>query len=135
MTPEQIVTLYAARWSIEVTFQPFDCAEGVVREHLGFETTKQWCRPSVTRAGPCLLGLHSLVTLIYAKLVEGQREPAVHATPGYAKAEPTFSDALFTVRRVLWAETVLKQSAVASVVPKFPRRFTDFVLDQLAATG
>ena len=122
MTPEQILTLYTARWSIEVTFQPFGCAPGVVREHLGFETTKLWCRPSVTRAGTCLLGLQSLVTLIYAKPAEGG-EPAVHATLGYAKAEPTFSDALFTVRRALWAETVLKQSAVASVVPKLPRRF------------
>lgn len=88
MTPEQIVTLYTARWSIEVAFQE-------VREHLGFETTKQWCRRSVTRAGPCLLGLYSLVTLIYARLAKGRGGPAMHATPGYAKSEPTFSDALF----------------------------------------
>jgi hypothetical protein len=128
MTPEQIVTLYTARWSIEVTFQE-------VREHLGFETTKQWCRRSVTRAGPCLLGLYSLVTLVYARLAQRRGGPAIHATPGYAKAEPTFSDALFAVRRVLWAETVLKRAPVAAVVPKLPRRFAGFLLDQLAATG
>jgi hypothetical protein len=135
LTPEQIVTLYTARWSIEATFQE-------VREHLGFETTKRWCRRSVTRAGPCLLGLYSLVTLVYAELARRRGGPAIHATPGYApfdsaqgEAEPTFSDALFAVRRVLWAETILKRAPVAAVVPKLPGRFTGFLLDQLAATG
>jgi len=128
MTPGQIVTPYTARWSIEVTFRE-------VREHLGFETTKQWCRRSVTRAGPCLLGLYSLVTLVYARLARRRGGPAIHATPGYAKAEPTFGDAPFAVRRLPWAETVLTRAPVAAVVPKLPRRFTGFLLDQLAATG
>lgn len=127
MTAQQIVTLYTARWSIEVTFQE-------VREHLGFETTKQYCQKSALRTGPCLLGLYSLVALIYARLVKG-RDPIIHATSGYTKTEPAFSDALFAVRRVLWAETVLKHPIAASVVPKLPHRLKDFMLDQLAATG
>lgn len=127
MTPRQIITLYTARWSIEVTFQE-------VREHLGFETTKQHCPNSVLRTGPCLLGLYSLVTLIYARLIE-QGKPIIHDTPSYHKTEPAFSDALYAVRRVLWEQTILKQTIPAGVVSKLPAQFKEFVLEQLAATG
>jgi hypothetical protein len=127
LSPQQIVTLYTARWSIEVTFQE-------VREHLGFETTKQHCRKSVTRTAPCILGLYSLVTLIYARLIE-HGKPIIHNTPSYTKAEPTFSDALYAVRRVFWAETILKQATHSNQVPKLSGKFRAFVLDQIAATG
>ena len=123
----EIVTLFTARWSIEVTFQE-------VREHLGFETTKQHSAKSVLRTGPCLLGCFSVVSLIYAKLVE-HRKPIVHSTPSYTKKEPTFSDALQTVRRCLWDETILKQAMPQAVVSKLPGKFRNFVLDQLSATG
>ncbi len=126
LTPTDVVTLYTARWGIEVTFEE-------VREHLGFETTKQHCRNSTTRTGPLLLGLYSVVTLIYARLAD-PNAPPVHVTT-YPKTEPTFSDALFAVRRALWAETILKHVPAAAVVPKLPPRFRSFLLDQLAATG
>jgi hypothetical protein len=127
LCPQQIITLYTARWSIEVTFQE-------VREHLGFETTKQHCSKSVTRTAPCLLSLYSLVSLIYARLIE-RRKPIIHNTPSYTKTEPTFSDALYALRRVLWAQTVLKQQRKAKGVSKLSTQFTNFLLDQLAATG
>src|SRR5690606_37706422 len=127
LTPQQIITLYTTRWGIEVTFQE-------AKAHLGFETTRQHCRNSVTRAAPCLLGLYSLVTLIYKRLIE-RRKPIVRQTAAYAKTEPTFSDALYAVRRVLWAQTILKQPAHAAAVSKLPARFRTFMLDQLAATG
>ena len=127
LDPAQIVSLFTARWSIEVTFQE-------VREHLGFETTKQWTAQSVLRGGPCLLGLFSLVSLIYARLLK-DRSPTIHRTPWYDKAEPTFSDALYAVRRLLWSQTVLKQAMGDDVVSKLPARFRSFVLDRLAAVG
>ena len=127
LSAARIVSLYTARWSIEVTFQE-------VREHLGFETTKQRVPNSVLRAGPCLLGLFSLVAVIYAKLTE-DRVPAIRKTPWYEKAEPTFSDALYAVRRLLWQQTILKQPAVNDAVSKLPPRFKAFVPDRLAAVG
>jgi hypothetical protein len=125
--PEQMVSLFTARWSIEVTFQD-------VREHLGFESTKPWTAKSVLRAGPCLLGLFSLISLIYARMNKTAR-PAIRTTPWYDKSEPTFSDALYAVRRLLWSQTVLKQVLGDDVVSKLPARFTTFLLDRLAAVG
>lgn len=127
LEPSQIVSLFTARWSIEVTFQE-------VREHLGFETTKQWTAKSVLRSGPFLLGLYSLVSLVYARLSKSSR-PAIHRTPWYEKSEPTFSDALYAVRRLLWSQVVLKQAWPDDVVSKLPPRFTAFLLDRLAAVG
>ena len=40
LTPEQIVSWYTQRWSIETTYQE-------LRAHLGFETTRQWVAASV----------------------------------------------------------------------------------------
>jgi hypothetical protein len=127
LSPQEIITLYTSRWSIEVTFQE-------VREHLGFETTKQHSPKSVLRTGPCLLGCYSMVAVIYAKIVE-HGKPIIHNTPSYFKNQPTFSDALFVVRRRLWDETILKDAIPGAVVSKLPAQFMDFVLDQLSATG
>src|SRR5579864_9418391 len=86
LCPQQIVELFAARWAIEVTFQE-------VRAHLGFETTRHRCRNSVLRVAPCILGLFSVVGLIYARLAR-HKKVTIHATPCYAKTDPTFADAL-----------------------------------------
>jgi hypothetical protein len=88
----------------------------------------------VLRGGPCLLGLFSLVSLIYARLSKTSR-PAIRKTPWYDKSEPTFSDALYAVRRLLWSQTVLKQALGDAAVSKLPTRFTAFLLDRLAAVG
>jgi hypothetical protein len=127
LSPAQIISLFTARWSIEVTFQE-------VREHLGFETTRQWKEKSVLRSGPWLMGLFSVVSLIYARLCE-RRTPRIRTTPWYDKSEPTFSDALFAVRRALWQQTVLKQAVGKAVVSKLPSKFKAFVLDRLAAVA
>src|SRR4051812_48093690 len=42
-SPEQVLTWYALRWSVEVTFR--DC-----KRHLGFEEPQGWAWPSTT---PC----------------------------------------------------------------------------------
>src|SRR4051794_29125944 len=51
-----IIQQYARRWSIEVTFEES-------RALLGLETTRHWCKQSVLRVTPILLGLFSVVTL------------------------------------------------------------------------
>jgi hypothetical protein len=88
------------RWNIETTFQE-------ARSALGLESTRGWCAKTVRRAGPCLLGLYTVVAVLFAALPEAKRVGAV-SWPG--KTGVTFSDALCTVRRWLWAEAVLQQA-------------------------
>ena len=125
LRPERVVECFAGRWSIEVTFEE-------VRAHLGLESTRCRRRSSVLRQCPCLLGAFSVVSLIYAELVRRRhrgRAPT-RQTPCYRKAEPTFSDALFAVRRLLWAP-LLQQAAPARGVAPLPRRLRQMLLDQL----
>lgn len=125
LSPEAIVSLYTRRWSLETTFQE-------VRAHLGFETTRQWVKRSVLRMGPLLLGLFSLVALIYAECLK-HHPPRIAARPWYAKAEPTFSDALSTVRRLFWAESCFSTgSAEAKTLQKLPPELRNFILDRLS---
>jgi hypothetical protein len=124
MTSGQIVTLYTARWSIEVTFQE-------VRQHLGFATPRSWRRNSVLRIAPCLLGLFSLVCLIYHHHTRG-RGGSPAQTPWYTKRQVTFADAIACVRRLLWWETVLTQSVQHEVLKKLPPNLRETLLDQLS---
>jgi hypothetical protein len=122
LAPDQIVSLYTGRWSIEVTFQE-------VRRHLGFATPRNWSKKSVLRTAPCLLGLFSLVSLIFARLWRQAQVPP-RRDPWYAKKELTFSDAIAAVRRLCWSE-VLKQSPKHAGVLKLPSRLRLTLLDQL----
>jgi hypothetical protein len=71
------------------------------REHLGVETQRQWSDLAIARTTPALFGLFSLVTLWAA---EAKIVVALHprSAAWYVKDAMTFSDALATVRRVLW---------------------------------
>lgn len=123
LTGAQIVSLYTGRWSIEVTFQE-------VRAHLGFTTPRNWSAKSVLRTAPCLLGLFSVVSLIFARHARDKRiKPS--CAPWYAKTEATFSDAIARVRRLCWAE-VLKRSPKHAGVIKLPTRLRLTLLDQLS---
>lgn len=124
LSPSRIVTLYTGRWSIEVTFQE-------ARQHLGLHTPRSWKRASVLRTAPCLLGCWSLVCLIYHRHTRGQgAEPP--SMPWHAKAEPTFADAVATVRRLLWSQTVLEQADRHGAFQKLPPGLRDTLLDQLS---
>jgi len=124
LAPTQIISWFTARWPIETTFQE-------VRAHLGFETTRQRVAPSVLRMGPCLLGLFSLVTLIF---VEHARHHSIRlrCTRWYTKSEPTFSDAIATVRRLLWSESIFETLSEHEGFEKLPRRLRRFLLDRLS---
>lgn len=119
----EIVSLYTGRWNIEVTFEE-------VRAHLGFATPRNWSARSVLRTAPCLLGLFSLVSLIFARHTrdKGVKLPC---SPWYAKTEAAFSDAISTVRRLCWAE-VLKGSLEHGGVTKLPSRLRLTLLDHLS---
>jgi len=120
----QIVSWFTARWPIETTFQE-------VRAHLGFETPRQRVAKSVLRTAPCLLGLFSLVSLIF---VEHARSHSIRprCTRWYAKSEPTFSDALAAVRRLLWSETIFETLPQHEAFEKLPRQLRRILLDRLS---
>jgi hypothetical protein len=124
LTAPQIVSWFTARWPIETTFQE-------MRAHLGFETTRQHVAKSVLRTAPCLLGLFSVVSLIYGEYTRRHRIH-IRQTPWYVKTEPTFSDALATVRRLFWQQTLFQQPCYRKSFQELPSKFRNWMLDQLS---
>jgi hypothetical protein len=122
-TPGQILEWFVRRWTMEVTFEE-------ARAHLGLETQRQWNDQAIGRTTPALFGLYSLVALMAHALHEA--EPCVVRTAAwYAKAHPTFSDALAVVRRELWSVSHFAMSQSDAEMVKIPRsvleRLTDTV--------
>jgi hypothetical protein len=123
MLPQQIVNLYTQRWSIEVTFQE-------VRIHLGLATPRNWSAKSVLRTAPCLLGLFSVISLIFHRHTHG-RGTRPDSFAWHAKTKPTFVDALARVRRLCWME-VFRQSPKHADVTKLSRPLRIMLLDHLS---
>jgi hypothetical protein len=121
-SPEAVIGHYCWRWNVETTFQE-------ARAHLGLETTRGWSRRTVLRAAPCLLGLYSVVALLFAALPEAQRSGSVR-WPG--KAVVTFSDALTAVRRWLWSAWVFPQAGGGATVQQLPEPLKGLLLSALA---
>ncbi|WP_428485858.1 IS701 family transposase [Rhodopila sp.] len=96
LDPMAILSRFVLRWRIETTFQE-------VRQHLGVETQRQWSDLAIRRTTPALLGLYSLIT-VWAHGLMPAANTAVrpHTAVWYDKSQPTFSDAIAAVRRVLW---------------------------------
>jgi len=95
--PEAILQWFVSRWRVETTFQE-------VRAHLGVETQRQWSDLAILRTTPALLGLFSLITLWATELAMADGGTLrSHAAAWYRKKDPTFSDAIAAVRRVLWS--------------------------------
>ncbi len=120
-TPTAVIGHYCGRWNIETTFQE-------ARSALGLETTRGWREKTVLRAGPCLLGLYSVVAILFHALPESKRVGAV-TWPG--KATVTFSDALCAVRRWLWVEAVLPQAGDGTALQKLPEPIRELLLTTL----
>ena len=121
---EQIVSWFTARWSIETTFQE-------MRAHLGFETPRQHVAQSVLRTAPCLLGLFSIICLIFADYTKGHRIE-VRNPEWYHKAEPTFSDAIATVRRLFWQKTIFEEASYHNGFKKLSPKLRNMLLDYLS---
>ena len=122
LTPTAVSGHYCGRWNSETTFQE-------ARSALGLETTRGWRQNTVLRAGPCLLGLDSVVAILFAALPEAKQTGAV-SWPG--KATVTFSDALCAVRRWLGDEAVLPQAGDGTALQKLPQPIRELLLTTLA---
>lgn len=89
---EEVITWYAMRWSVEVTFHDS-------KQHLGFEQPQGWSRRAVERTAPLAMLLYSLVVLWFTQ--EGHRSWNPLDCPWYpSKAKPSFADMLATLRRL-----------------------------------
>jgi hypothetical protein len=87
---EQVLTRYAARWSLEVTHHD---AKG----QLGFEEPQGWTRRAVQRTAPTAMLLYSLVVLWFSR--DGHRHYQPPRRPWYlGKTEASFADMLVTLR-------------------------------------
>jgi hypothetical protein len=113
-TALRIVTLFVQRWAIEVTFQE-------VRAHLGVETQRQWSTKAIARTTPVLLALFSLVALL-ADHLHAQGKLMVSTAAWYDKKQPTFSDAIASVRSLLWTASSFSMSAAETDMIKIPRQ-------------
>jgi len=112
LTPLNIITFYVRRWQVEVTFEES-------RAHLGVETQRQWSDKAIARSTPLLLALFSIVTLMASRLASHDRLP-IQQTSWYQKLNPTFSDALATVRKHFWSNPDIFMSPSNPQLAKFP---------------
>jgi hypothetical protein len=122
LSPTAVIGHYCGRWNIETTFQE-------ARSCLGLESTRGWCAKTVLRVGPGLLGLYTVVAILFNALPQSKRIGAV-SWPG--KTTVTFSDALCAVRRWLWDETVLPQAGDDTTLKKLPQQVRELLLTTLA---
>jgi hypothetical protein len=123
LTARRIIEEYTGRWNIETTFQ--EC-----RAYLGLETTRGWCRDTVLRAAPCLLGLYTVVAVLYGHLPEVVREDWQVVWLG--KGPMAFSDAITAVRRWLWQEWVFASRGHGEAFAKLPQSLRETLLYALA---
>lgn len=121
--PLEILSWFARRWCMEVTFEE-------VRRHLGVETQRQWSDLAILRTTPCLLSLFSVVTLMAHRLhSEGRME--LRQAVWYQKEVPTFSDALAAVRRCLWREQHFVISGRATETLQIPKALFERLTETL----
>lgn len=124
-TPEQMVTWFLRRWTIEVTLEE-------ARAHVGMETQRQWHERAMARTTPALLSLYAMITLT-AHLFIQKGATCVRTTAWYVKSSPTCSDAMALVRRHVWDHSHFSTSQQETDMMKIPRalfeRFIDVVCD------
>jgi len=124
LSASRIISLYTARWSIEVTFQE-------TKQQLGLATPRNRKEKSVLRTVPCLLALYSLVSILFHRQ-HTSRPAKPSCFPWYTKSEVTFSDALGGVRRLLWEQTVFSEADQHDALKKLPRTLRETLLNQLS---
>jgi hypothetical protein len=123
-----IIEAYARRWNIEVLFEES-------RALLGLETTRHWCRQSVLRVTPILLGLFSAVVLIWTQLPQARRQVVATATPCYTKRNITFADVLAAVRREIWERQLLRRRQNQRCLSLLPSSVRQAILWHLSAAA
>jgi DDE superfamily endonuclease len=118
-TARQILSTYAARWSIEVTFE-----NG--KQRLGLEDAANRKEKAVRRTAPMALVLYSLIVLWFHR--EGHRQLQFPDRPWYpGKEEPSFADLLTTLRRESWREKIRPLAWPSRLGEKYLTPLVEFV--------
>jgi hypothetical protein len=120
-TPEQMLTWFVRRWTMEVTFEE-------ARAHLGMETQRQWNDRAIARTTPALLSLYSVIALT-AHLLIHKGAACVRSAAWYTKTRPTFADAIALVRRQLWDHLHFSMSPQETDMIKIPRALFERFID------
>lgn len=127
LSPLKILTYFIRRWNIEVTFQE-------AREHLGFDTQRNWSDKAVDRVTPCVLGMYTLTVLIAISICKvNKMEIPKRETSWYSKKTTTFSDIHAFVRKefmkaVFYSITGDKDSCAENTKTPFVRRVWEMLM-------
>jgi len=109
-SPEEVIGLYAGRWSIEDTFRN-------TKQFLGGEDPQSWKRRGPERAAGFSFFLYSLIWHWYVS-TQGA-SVTWKQKPWYPKkATPSFADALACLRQVLWRRELITDSETPSLMPE-----------------
>jgi hypothetical protein len=118
-TARQILATYAARWSIEVTFE-----NG--KQLLGLEDPANRKEKAVRRTAPMALVLYSLIVLWFHR--EGHHHLQFPDRPWYPhKCEPSFADLLTTLRRASWREKIRTLPLPSRLLEKYLAPIVEFL--------
>jgi hypothetical protein len=122
-TPEQMLTWFVRRWTLEVTFEE-------ARAHLGMETQRQWNDRAIARTTPALLSLYAIITLTAHQLLQKGVDIG-RPSAWYVKAWPTFADAIALVRRHIWDHMHFSTSPRDTDMIQIPRALLERFMDTL----
>jgi len=87
---------------------------------------------AILRTTPALLGLYSLVALwAHGLMAVPATSVRPHPTTWYNKSQPTFSDAIAAVRRILWTPQDLSVSRSGSETVEIPARLLNRFVETL----
>lgn len=118
-TARQILSAYAARWSIEVTFEN-------AKQLLGLQDPANRKEKAVRRTAPMALVLYSLIVLWFHR--QGHRHLQFPDRPWYRrKCEPSFADLLTTLRRASWRESIRPLPWPSRLVEKYLAPLVEFL--------
>ncbi len=94
MTPAEVVSCYAGRWSIEDTFRN-------AKQYLGGREPQCWRGKGPERAAGLSLWLYGMVWLWYVS-TQGDNPQLPRSSWYQSKSRPSFWDALTALRQQLW---------------------------------
>lgn len=118
-TVRDILSTYACRWSIEVTFE-----NG--KQLLGFEDPANRLPKAVQRTAPMGMLLLSLTTLWFHQV--GHHHVTFPNRPWYRrKKEPSFADMLTTLRKLSWTEYTRPALTDGTAAKKLLAKTTEFL--------
>lgn len=118
-TVREILSCYARRWSIEVTFEN-------AKQLLGFEDAANRKPKAVERTAPMALTLYTLIVVWFHQV--GHQFLHFPDRPWYRqKKEPSFADMLTTLRRESWTQHFSRVPAKSGLAKKHLMQIIEFL--------